>query len=315
MKTVFGPVPSRRLGQSLGVDPILSKTCNWNCVYCQLGRSKPMIGERAEYIPRQTILAELKETLATHPAGSIDWITFVGSGEPTLHSALGWLIAETKKLTQIPVAVITNGSLLYRPEVRKELLLADAVLSTLDAGDAALYKKINRPMGELTFERLVDGMIAFREEYTGKLWVEVMLIKGLNDTLPALSLLAATLKRIQPDEVHINLPTRPPAEPWVSPPDDEGILRAKAVLGEIAKIVTPIDGEFDLSGYENISDAIVGIVTRHPMREDQLIATLTHWSPAEVNEMLTNLAADGRIQTIERHGVRFWSVKQAQYAS
>lgn len=210
MKTVFGPVPSRRLGQSLGVDPIPSKTCNWNCVYCQLGRSKPMIGERSEYIPRQTILAELTETLATHPAGSIDWITFVGSGEPTLHSALGWLIAETKKLTQIPVAVITNGSLLYRPEVRKELLLADAVLPTLDAGDAALYKKINRPMGELTFERLVDGMIAFREEYTGKLWVEVMLIKGLNDTLPALSLPAATLKRIQPDEVHINLPTRPP---------------------------------------------------------------------------------------------------------
>lgn len=315
MKTIFGPVPSRRLGQSLGVDPIPSKTCNWNCVYCQLGRSKPMIGERAEYIPRQTILAELKETLATHPAGGIDWITFVGSGEPSLHSGIGWLIAETKKLTQIPVAVITNGSLLYLPEVRQELLLADAVMPTLDAGDAATYKKINRPLGELTFERLVDGLIAFRQEYTGKLWVEIMLIKGINDTLPALGLLAEKLQQIQPDQVHVNLPTRPPAEPWVLPPDDEGILRAKAVLGEIATIVTPIDGEFDLSGYENLPDAIVGIVTRHPMREDQLTATLARWSPAEVDKTLTSLAADGRIQIIERYGVRFWSVKQAHYAN
>ena len=314
MKTIFGPVPSRRLGQSLGVDPIPSKTCNWNCVYCQLGRSKPMIGERAETIPRQTILAELKETLATHPAGSIDWITFVGSGEPTLHSALGWLIAETKKLTQIPIAVITNGSLLYRPEVRHELLLTDAVMPSLDAGDAATYKTINRPLGELTFERLVDGLTAFRQEYTGKLWIEVMLIKGINDTLPALGLLAEKLHQIQPDQVHVNLPTRPPAEPWVHPPDDEGILRAKAVLGDIATIVTPVDGEFDLSGYDNLTDAIVGIVTRHPMREDQLTETLARWSPAEVDQTLASLAADGRIQTIERYGVRFWSVRQAHYA-
>jgi len=267
MKTVFGPVPSRRLGQSLGIDPIPSKTCNWNCVYCQLGRSEPMINVRAEYFPREAMLTEIKETLASHKKGAIDWITFVGSGEPTLHSSLGWLIAEVKKITEIPVAVITNGSLLYLPEVRQELLLADAVMPTLDAGDAKTYRKINRPMGELTFERLVDGIIAFRAEYTGKLWVEIMLIKGVNDTLPALGLLAETLKEIHPDEVHINLPTRPPAEPWVAPPDDEGLLRATAVLGDIAKIVTPIQGEFDLSGYENIADAVVGIVTRHPMRE------------------------------------------------
>jgi len=315
MKTVFGPVPSRRLGQSLGIDPIPSKTCNWNCVYCQLGRSKPMVNMRAEYFPREAMLAEIKESLAAHPKSAIDWITFVGSGEPTLHSSLGWLIAEVKKITKIPVAVITNGSLLYLPKVRQELLLADAILPTLDAGDAETYRKINRPMGELTFKRLVDGMIAFRAEYTGgKLWVEIMLIKGINDTLPALGLLAETLKQIQPDEVHINLPTRPPAEPWVAPPDDEGLLRATAILGDIAKIVTPVEGDFDLSGYENITDAIVGIVTRHPMRENQLIQTLTRWSPDEVNGTLSTLAKDGRIQIIERYGVRFWSVTQAHYA-
>ena len=314
MKTVFGPVPSRRLGQSLGIDPIPSKTCNWNCVYCQLGRSKPMVNLRAEYFPREAMLAEIKESLAAHPKGAIDWITFVGSGEPTLHSSLGWLIAEVKKLTKIPVAIITNGSLLYLPEVRQELLLADAVLPTLDAGDAETYRKINRPMGDLTFKRLVDGMIAFRKEYTGELWPEIMLIKGINDTLPALGLLAETLKQIQPDEVHINLPTRPPAEPWVAPPDDEGLLRATAILGDIAKIVTPIEGDFDLSGYENITDAIVGIVTRHPMRENQLIQTLARWSPDEVNETLSTLSNDGRIQVVERYGVRFWTVEQAHYA-
>ena len=314
MKTVFGPVPSRRLGQSLGIDPIPSKTCNWNCVYCQLGRSKPMVNERAEYFPREVMLAEIKETLAAHNPSEIDWITLVGSGEPTLHNGIGWLIEQVKALTPIPVAVITNGSLLYLPEVRQELLAADAVLPTLDAGDAETYRKINRPMGELTFERLVGGMIAFRSEYTGKLWVEIMLIKGINDTLSALGLLAATLQRIQPNEVHINLPTRPPAEPWVQPPDEEGLLRATAVLGDIAKIVHPIDGDFDLSGYENISDAIVGIVTRHPMRENQLIQTLARWTPDEVNETLTTLASDGRIQVIERYGVRFWSVRQAHYA-
>ena len=314
MKTVFGPVPSRRLGQSLGIDPIPSKTCNWNCVYCQLGRSKPMVNVRAEYFPREAMLAEIKETLESHKKGEIDWITFVGSGEPTLHSGLGWLIAEVKKITKIPVAVITNGSLLYLPEIRQELLTADAVMPTLDAGDAETYRKINRPMGELTFERLVDGIIAFRKEYSGKLWPEIMLIKGINDTLEALGLLADTLQRIQPDEVHINLPTRPPAEPWVQPPDDEGLLRATAVLGEIAKIVTPIEGEFDLSGYENITDAVVGIVTRHPMRENQLVANLARWCPDEINETLKKLESDGRIQVVERYGVRFWSVTQAHYA-
>ncbi len=315
MKHIFGPVPSRRLGQSLGVDTIPSKTCNWNCVYCQLGRTQPMVNVRAEYFPREEILAEIRQSLEAHAPGQIDWITFVGSGEPTLHAGIGWLITEIKKITEIPVAVITNGSLLYRPEVRAELLPADAILPTLDAGDAEIYKKINRPLGELTFERLVEGLISLRAEYERNLWVETMLIKGINDTLPALRLLAETLARIRPDAVHINLPTRPPAETWVQPPDEEALLRASAVLGEIAHIVTPIQGEFDLSGYDNIADAVISIVTRHPMRENQLVANLARWCPDEINETLQKLRADGRIQVVERYGVRFWSVVQAHYAT
>jgi len=226
MAYVFGPVPSRRLGQSLGVDTIPLKTCNWNCVYCQLGRSEPLIDERRDYIPREIIMAEVEEALRSHRPGEIDWVTFVGSGEPTLHSGLGWLIRQVKTLTEIPVAVITNGSLLYLPAVREELAPADAVLPTLDAGSAWLYRQINRPYPALTFERLVDGLKAFRQTYRGKLWIEVMLVKGLNDGEQALRDLAAVLREIGPDEVHVLLPDRPPAETWVQPTDEEGLLRA-----------------------------------------------------------------------------------------
>lgn len=313
MKYVFGPVPSRRLGQSLGIDTIPLKTCNWNCVYCQLGRTMPLTNERREYVLDENILFEVKRALRSRANSGIDWVTFVGSGEPTLHIYLGEIIRRVKALTTLPVAVITNGSLLYLPEVRQELSIADAVLPTLDAGTAELYRKINRPHPEVTFERLVDGLIAFRAEYPGKLWVEVMLVRGLNDTSQALEDLAKVLQRVKPDAVHINLPTRPPAETWVQPPDEEGLMRAISILGNIAEVVHPAEGTFDLSGYENIVDAIVGIITRHPMRQDELERTLTRWSSGQVKEVLETLKDSGRVQVVERLGVRFWSAVPSMY--
>ena len=313
MNYVFGPVPSRRLGQSLGIDTIPLKTCNWNCVYCQLGRTVPLTNERKEYIPRQEILAEVEQALAAHRPDEIDWITFVGSGEPTLHSGIGWLIRQIKARTEKPVAVITNGSLLYLPEVREELCAADAVLPTLDAGNAVLYRKINRPHPDVTFERLVDGLTAFRHEYLGKLWVEVMLVRGLNDSEETLRGIAATLERIHPDEIHINLPTRPPVETWVAPPDEDGLLRAMSILGEVARVVHPAEGHFDLGGYDNIVDAVIGIVTRHPMREDELRKALSRWSYADVDSTLQELEHSGRAQTVERYGCRFWSASPSHY--
>ena len=313
MKYVFGPVPSRRLGQSLGIDPVPLKTCNWNCVYCQLGRSKPLINERREYFPSEAILAQVEEALITHQSGEIDWITFVGSGETTLHADLGLLIRQVKTLTQIPVAVITNGSLLYLPELRKELAAADAVLPTLDAGNAKLYHKINRPHPEITYKRIMDGLIAFRQEYQGQLWVEVMLIHNLNDTEAALREIAVKLNKVKPDEVHILQPTRPPAELWVKPPDEEGLLRARAILGNIARVIDPASGSFDLSGSENLVDAIIGIITRHPMKESELIETLSHLSAEDVFETLKALEASGKAQIVKRYGVRFWSALPAYY--
>lgn len=314
MKHVFGPVPSRRLGQSLGIDPIPFKTCNWNCVYCQLGRSTPMTNERRDYVPPEEIIAEVKDALAAHRPGEIDWITFVGSGEPTLHASLGLMIRQVKTLTEIPVAVITNGSLLYRHDVREELTAADAVLPTLDAGTESLYRRINRSWPDLTFERLVDGLIAFRQRFSGKLWIEVMLIKGVNDTEMALKDLAAVLRRIEPDEVHINLPIRPPAESWVAPPDQEGLARASALLGEIAHVLMPAEGTLDLSGHDNVIDAVVGVITRHPMPEDDLIKTLDRWTRGQVERALAELAAGGRAQVVIRYNKRFWSYVGARYA-
>jgi wyosine [tRNA(Phe)-imidazoG37] synthetase (radical SAM superfamily) len=307
MSFVFGPIPSRRLGKSFGIDTIPLKTCNWNCVYCQLGRSMPLVNERKNYYVPEAILAQVQTALSAHRPGEIDWITFVGSGEPTLHASIGLLIRQVKMLTDLPVAVITNGSLLYLPEVRQELSAADAVLPTLDAGDAQLYRKINRPWPKLTFERLLDGLTAFRQVYHGKLWLEVMLVKGLNDTEDALRSIAAALRRIEPDQVHINLPIRPPAEPWVQPPDETGLMRATAILGDIAQVVHPARGIFDLSGHNTLVDAIVSIIIRHPMREDELVRALECWTPGQVEEALQALIASGQAQRVERHGARFWS--------
>jgi wyosine [tRNA(Phe)-imidazoG37] synthetase (radical SAM superfamily) len=313
IKHVFGPVPSRRLGQSLGIDTLPLKTCNWNCVYCQLGRSVPLTNERREYFPRQDILVEVEIALAAHKPGEIDWVTFVGSGEPLLHIGLGWLIRQVKRLTELPVAVITNGSLLFLPEVREELLAADAVLPTLDAGTAELYRRINRPHPDITFDRLVEGLLDFWKEYSGRLWVGVMLLRGLNDTPQALWDIAKVLQKIQPNAVHINLPTRPPVETWVKPPNEESLMQAVAILGNIAEVVHPAEGSFDLSGYDNLIDAVIGIITRHPMRQEELERTLDRWLPEQVNQTLEDLASSGRAQVVERYGVRFWSASASYY--
>ena len=313
MKYVFGPVPSRRLGQSLGIDPIPLKTCNWNCVYCQLGRTAPLTSNRRDYFPRGEIVQQVKTALEAHRREEVDWVTFVGSGEPTLHIGLGWMIRQVKTLTSIPIAVITNGSLLYRSDVREELRAADAVLPTLDAGTRMLYRTINRPHPHLTFASLVDGLTAFRHVYAGKLWLEVMLVKGLNDREETLKDLAAVLGKIAPDAIHLSLPIRPPAEPWVQPADDETLMRATAILGRTAGLIHPVEGEFDLSGCENILDAIVAIITRHPMREEELVRSLNRWAPCRVTEALRELAVSGRAQVISRFGHLFWIAAGARY--
>jgi wyosine [tRNA(Phe)-imidazoG37] synthetase (radical SAM superfamily) len=315
MNYVFGPVPSRRLGQSLGIDPIPLKTCNWNCVYCQLGRTVPLTNQRCEYVPTQDVLADAERALESRWEAEIDWVTFVGSGEPTLHSGLGEMIRGVKCLTKLPVAVITNGSLLYRSQVRAALAAADAVLPTLDAGNPALYRRINRPHPAVTFERLVDGLCEFRRQFSGKLWIEVMLLQGLNDGEQELSEIADTMQRIRPDEVHINLPTRPPCETWVRPASAEALSRATSILGAVSRVVRPAAGKFDKGRHEDIIEAVVDIITRHPVSQQELEAVLTGWAPGDLKRALAALQESGKAQTVERYGQIFWAARDSRFPS
>jgi len=310
---VFGPTPSRRLGRSLGVDPVPLKTCNWNCVYCQLGRSTPLVNMRRDYFPTDEILAELRAALGHFRPGQVDHVTFVGSGEPLLHTQIGEMIREAKGMSDIPVAVCTNGSLLYLPEVREALHEADIVMPTVNAGSRDLYKRINRPHAGAAYESHVGGLIAFAHEFDGQLWPEVMLIKGLNDTEKALLDLRVVLRQMKPALVHINLPSRATAETWVEPANDEGLLRAMAILGDVAEVVHPADVPIDLSAYDDVVHAAVAIIERHPLRETELEEMLAAFGSEQVTEGLARLATDDGVQLIERFGVRFWCPAGSYY--
>lgn len=309
---VYGPVPSRRLGQSLGVDPIPLKTCNYNCVYCQLGRTRPVTNERRDYIQPSLILAQLRESLAAHPLGSIDYVTFVGQGEPTLCASLGRLIRQVKEMSPMPVAVITNGALMLDPQVRDELSAADVVMPSLDAADQETFRRINRPWPGFRIDEIIAGLVAFRACYAGQLWIEAMLVRGANDDEPHLRRLAAALARIGPDRVHVNVPMRPPAEPWVEVPAEGTIRLATQIIGERVQVVPPLEGSFYLSGPE-LAAAVLAIIRRHPMREVELLEALQRHDAQRVQDVLDALEASGQIRRrayrdevfVEHAGARF----------
>jgi len=288
--------------------PGQGKSCNWNCVYCQLGHTQPYTKSRSTFYPPEAMFAELRESLQTESSENVDWITFVGSGEPTLNRDLGTLLRGVKAMTDLPVAVITNGSLLSLPEVREELSVADAVLPTLDAGSAALFRRINRPHPDFDFERHVEGLVAFGREYAGRLWLEVMLIAGLNDDETSLGNLAAVIKRIGPDEVHIVLPTRPPSESWVRPSGDEGIARALEIVGRVVPILHPAKeyGDFSAGGESDPFVAAAAILRRHPMSDKELREFLQHCRVTDAESAIRFLQDSGEAVEILRNGVKFW---------
>lgn len=306
MTSVYGPVPSRRLGQSLGVDPIPFKTCNYNCVYCQLGRTNPLSNVRQDYLDPEGVLDEVKAALIDRRPGEIDYLTFVGQGEPLLCASLGRLVRGVKALTDLPVAVITNGSLLCLPDVREELGVADVVMPSLDAADQRVFRRVNRPWPGLRIKEIIEGLTTFRREFAGQLWVEVMLVRGLNDDEGVLLGLRDALSQIQPDQVHVNVPIRPPAEIWVEPPDEQGLLRATAILGEVAAIVGPYQGTFELSSDLTLPEAIIEIIRRHPVRQEDVLGALGGGDPSVVGAALAELAASGRAVKVEYRGRTFW---------
>lgn len=228
MAHLFGPVPSRRLGRSLGVDLIPPKTCPYDCIYCEVGATTHQTGKRFSY-QTENIIGELENYLEDLPQPP-DIITLAGSGEPTLNLGLGRIIRVIKEMSQIPVAVLTNGALLYLPEVRHELAAADIVLPSLDSAREATYRLINRPLPGLSLESLLEGLTSFRQEYRGRIWLEVMLLKGLNDTDEELTLLRQALTKIAPDKIQLNTAVRPVVESAARPLDKTGMAAAAAYL-------------------------------------------------------------------------------------
>ncbi len=267
MKYVYGVVPSRRLGKSLGVNVIPRKTCSYSCVYCQLGRTTNKTIERRSYFPKKDILEEIvKVVKETKKSGkSFDYITFVGEGEPTLCKDLGWLIEKSKEFGK--VAVITNGSLLFDEDVRNELAECDVVIPSLDAADQKTFLRINRPV-RLSIDKIIEGMIEFRKIFRNELSIEVMLVKDYNDSNAVLSKIKNALERINPDKVYLMTFTRPPAEK-VEPASNSRLLQAYSIIGEklnVELIINPEQGEF----WINSLDDLISILKRHPMRKDQI---------------------------------------------
>jgi wyosine [tRNA(Phe)-imidazoG37] synthetase (radical SAM superfamily) len=302
MAHLFGPVPSRRLGRSLGVDLIPPKTCPYDCIYCEVGPTTRQTQRRFAY-RTDAIIAELTECLRD-PAPAPDVITLAGSGEPTLNLGLGRIIEAIKAMTQIPVAVLTNGALLYLPQVRREVAAADLVLPSLDAAREETYLAINRPLPELTLDRLLDGLTAFRREYRGQIWLEVMLIKGINDTDAELLPLRRALAKIAPDKVQLNTVVRPGVEGSARPLEMGEMAAAAAFLGGPVEVIAAFNRE-DIVGSPLEDEDLVEMLSRRPMTAPDLAQALG-LPLVQVVARLKRLLDSGRISHDRHHDQEFY---------
>lgn len=294
MKYVYGPIPSRRLGKSLGISPISKKTCNLSCVYCQLGLTDKMTNNYTDEYPVEAILSEVKEVVDSKVP--MDVITIVGEGEPTLYRYLNDLIDGINSFTEIPIAVITNGTRFTEVEVYKACLKADIVLPSIDAYDEASFKKINRPHRSLNYDLIVDSLIRFSHEYQGKLWLETMICEGYNDSSKAVEGLKTLLKRLKYEKYYLNSPVRPPAVKSVKPVSHEK-------MDEIAKILKGINIDMlaDPNFFSNISDnyeAILSIIRRHPMNRFEIQSFLDSRKEKNSDYILSKLEKNTDIEVI-----------------
>jgi len=268
----YGPVPSRRLGLSLGVDIVPPKICTLDCVYCQLGRTTSSSTTRGDFVDITAVLAEIEAKLK---AGlEANYITLGGSGEPTLNSRLGELIDGIRRLTNIPVAILTNGTLFYRDDVRVECAKADVVAPSLDAGDAAVFQAVNRPNPDITIEKLVSGLEQFRREFHGAIWLEVFLIAGVNTDAEQIEKIKRLIQRIRPDKVHLNTAVRPAAEPDV-------LAVPREVLDRIAR---QIGGDCEVIG-----EAPAGLSDRHETRAEAEVISVLKRRPCTVQDICAGL--------------------------
>lgn len=268
----YGPVPSRRLGYSLGIDIIPYKTCSYNCIYCQLGRTTNQTTRQKGYFSEERILKEIKQIV--NQKNPIDYITFSGSGEPTINTKIKNLIEKIQKITTIPIAVITNSSLLYRPAVQKSLLGADIVLPTLTTANDTTYKKIHRPVSPLTAKKVIDGLIRFRKIYKGKIYLELMFIRGFNDSIKEIMALKDAIKKIKPDRVQLNTVVRPPSEVFAQPLTPKELNRVKKIIGENCEVVAEFRKGENILKTDDKRRLILEYLKRRPGTQDDICKSL-----------------------------------------
>ncbi len=302
----YGPVPSRRLGLSLGVDIVPAKICTLDCTYCQVGRTTQKSLVRQDFIDIGAVLSELQEKVK---AGvQADYITIGGSGEPTLNRRLGDLIDGIRRVTSIPVAILTNGTLLYREDVRAECAKADVVCPTLDAADGAVFEAIHRPTSGITIEKLVSGLEQFRREFTGKIWLEVFLVAGVNTDAAQIEKIKALIRRIRPDKVHLNTAVRPPAEPDVHAVSAEMMdAIARQIGGNCEVIGAPPAGR--RGGHPKRVEAdILSVLKRRPC-SIQDICTGLAMEREEVLRLVTHLQDLGAITPEQRGDTTYFQIR------
>jgi wyosine [tRNA(Phe)-imidazoG37] synthetase (radical SAM superfamily) len=295
---VYGPVPSRRLGFSLGVDILPFKTCSLDCVYCQLGSSGRTIGRRRAYFSPRQVLSQVRAALGS--ARRVDHITFSGSGEPTLNKNLGRIIRGIKKMTRVPVAVLTNGTLLTRKDVRADLIEADVVVPSLDAVMPRLFRAVNRPHSSLEAGRIIDGLARFRREFGGQIWLEIMLVRGVNDAPDDIRALKEAIAMIRPDRIQLNTVVRPPAEASAHPLTTRELDRVRRALGNKAEVVADFEKESRAWGPGDLEEAITAVVKRRPVTAADISASLSRHRD-EVLKALGRLLDSGRVRAV-RHG-------------
>jgi len=263
---IFGPVPSRRLGRSLGVDLVPFKTCSYDCIYCQLGRTTCKTVERKEWVPLDDVILGLEDGLSTCP----DYVTLSGSGEPTLHSQIGELIDRIKSITNVRVAVLTNGSLLWREEVRRELREADLVIPSLDAGNESTFRRVNRPHEDSSFEKLMHGLVTFRSEFRGECWLELFLIADITATDVEAGRLVECVDRIGPDRVQLNTATRPPAESFAVAVPQQRMLELAQKFRPPAEVIAEFRHTYEGTTYAATRDDILNLLRRRPCTLDDI---------------------------------------------
>ena len=303
---LYGPVPSRRLGFSLGVDILPFKTCSMDCIYCQLGASAKTTVRRREYVSARAALAQIRKAVAS--GQRIDAITFSGSGEPTLNAAIGTIIRGIKRMTAIPVVVLTNSSCLSRPEARRALLRADIVVPSLDAATDAVFRKVNRPHAGLTAAGIIAGLSAFRREFQGQIWLEIMLVRGVNDGPGHLKKLKAAPALIRPDRIQLNTVVRPPAERRARPLGRDELERIRDFFGEGAEIIAefktpaaPAAG----AGAGNAEADILAVAVRRPVTVADLALSLGR-PDAEIAALISRLAAAGKVKAVPHNDAIYY---------